>query len=397
MLRNERQRLGLWAALSLVGFVGCGDDDEDAAESESEAAAEAEAEGEGECADGKVCCPGGEQTCEAGELCRYVGLSASYECVAAGDCREEKVCGRQCCPLGTECVDDDCPLPDLYVNGDAAEPFVGTKIFAEDACELDPSEGPCVGGPGVRTLLRFTTQTPNIGEGDLFLGAPEDYPEFYLFDSCPSHNHPHFNSYAKYELLDADGKVVGLGGKRAFCLLDWGPGDLSEARFNCDFQGISAGWFDDYGSYLSCQWIDITEVPSGDYTLRISLNFEGLLTEASYDNNVTEIPVEIPSNSCTRGCATDPDCCLTDEGCDGDKSCDSCRGIFDTDDCAICGDTADVDCPDYTSCPEGCTKDDAECCVEGDPCGWGADDWCDCGGELDWDSADCSSCECNPR
>jgi hypothetical protein len=89
--------------------------------------------------------------------------------------------------------------------------------------------------------------------------------------------------------------VVATGRKQAFCLEDTDQIDPSKPGqgFTCSYQGISAGWADTYGTYLPCQWIDITDVAPGDYTLRLSINPERILLESSYDDNVFETPVRI--------------------------------------------------------------------------------------------------------
>lgn len=294
----ERRGLPFWIHLLLAFplLTGCGDD---ASEGEGESEAEAEAEGEAEAeseGEGSFDC----STCDEEELCQLDAPSGTYGCIAADDCRKDKVCGEQCCPLGTECVAGVCPLPDIYAEGDELNPYVQTVTFEEgEDCELEKDEGPCVNASGARTLLRFTTYTPNVGVGDMYLGAPNDYPELYNFSDC--HDHYHFDSYAEYDLLDKDGTtVVAAGGKRAFCLIDlddFGE-DSGDPRFGCSFdgsieQGISAGWADYYSSVLSCQWIDISDVTPGDYTLRVRLNVDQIIAESDYSNNVTEIPVTI--------------------------------------------------------------------------------------------------------
>jgi hypothetical protein len=51
---------------------------------------------------------------------------------------------------------------------------------------------------------------------------------------------------------------------------------------------------------LPCQWIDITGVPPGDYTLRITLNQPRpdtalpILNERDYSNNIAEVVVVVP-------------------------------------------------------------------------------------------------------
>lgn len=51
---------------------------------------------------------------------------------------------------------------------------------------------------GQRLLLRFTASTPNLGPGDLIIGARDDHPEW--FDEPICHKHSHFKEYADYRL-----------------------------------------------------------------------------------------------------------------------------------------------------------------------------------------------------
>ena len=39
----------------------------------------------------------------------------------------------------------------------------------------------------------------------------------------------------------------------------------------------------------------MTGVPEGDYVLRVSLNYDHVIAESDYTNNVTEIPVHLPA------------------------------------------------------------------------------------------------------
>ena len=47
-----------------------------------------------------------------------------------------------------------------------------------------------------------------------------------------------------------------------------------------------------YGSYLDCQWIDVTDVPAGKYILRQTVNPDRLGVESDYRNNVAECTIE---------------------------------------------------------------------------------------------------------
>jgi hypothetical protein len=186
-------------------------------------------------------------------------------------------------------------LPDIYVDEQRliSSAYVETRFFAEGDCEI--VEG-CVLDSGLRRLLRFDTTTPNIGDGHLHLGDPDDNLDTFQWSDC--HGHYHLDSYARYELIDEAGDVAAPGHKQAFCLMDFEPWlptvTWNDARYHCGFQGISRGFADTYDAYLDCQFVDITDVPSGDYRLKVEVNFEHLLGELDYSNNVTEVPVTIP-------------------------------------------------------------------------------------------------------
>ena len=181
------------------------------------------------------------------------------------------------------------PLPDLTVNPDVTIPLIVTKDFSSTHCAV--AEG-CA-EPGIRTLLRFATETRNIGNADLVLGNPVDN-ELFHFHDC--HNHYHMEDYADYRLVDDQGIVVS-GFKSSFCLLDsyrFDPCANPVRIYNCSNQGLQVGWADIYTAGLDCQWIDITGVAGGHYSLEIEVNPELILEESDYTNNTISVPVTIP-------------------------------------------------------------------------------------------------------
>jgi hypothetical protein len=213
--------------------------------------------------------------------------------------------GDLCCPagLGYECLtalaDGECPTPDLTVLGDRAlaTARVEWAFFEADDCAI--FEG-CVLSEGWRRLLRFDTVTPNIGTGDLHLGVPDATNPTFVYSEC--HDHYHFDGYANYQLLDGAGEEVGFGHKQAFCLLDSeqystdDPTVRRTERYDCDDQGISRGWEDNYDASLDCQWVDVTDVAPGDYTLRIGINETEAIHELDFTNNVATITVTVPAD-----------------------------------------------------------------------------------------------------
>lgn len=213
--------------------------------------------------------------------------------------------------------------PDLALDLDtlAADVRTEVRVFAPDACVLQPSDL-CVGGPGARKLLRFGVFAVNQGDADLVMGVPsadETLPNGdprWTFSAC--HAHWHFRSFARYELRPRGGSEALLTGrKQSFCVEDTkpAPGVTGERRYCCrptdecampGVQGIQAGWGDLYGSTLDCQWLDITDLPPGDYDLWVMLNPEGVLCgvgdggelcESNPANNVGVVPVTVPGPS----------------------------------------------------------------------------------------------------
>jgi len=182
-------------------------------------------------------------------------------------------------------------LPDLTIDAARLESsaVVKTHVFKPTDCALVEK---CVDAPGKRKLLRFDVATPNIGAADLVLGDPTQSP---LFVYSPCHRHYHFNGYALYELYDDTGAKILTGRKQAFCLEDFSrySPNAGPAKFTCSFQGISVGWQDVYGSYLDCQWLDITDVRPGNYVLQVTINADGILAESDYSNNIATVPVTI--------------------------------------------------------------------------------------------------------
>ena len=185
-------------------------------------------------------------------------------------------------------------VPDLQF---IASEMVNSVTVTNDnfvAADCEVTEG-CVGGEGTRTLVRFDTVSANLGTADIFVGVPPPPGESNdVFEWSPCHMHHHVKNFASYELLDAGGTVVLTARKQAFCLEDGEevrPG-IPSTGYSCQLQGITRGWADVYSRYLPCQWIDVTGIASGQYTLRVVVNPLHTLPESNYDNNTFTVPVQ---------------------------------------------------------------------------------------------------------
>lgn len=193
----------------------------------------------------------------------------------------------------------DCPNgPDLMVLSDVIESSIYIDYLDNsDACYI--AEG-CVAGYGVREILRFTTHIKNIGNQDYYIGAtpdaPEDANEQWEWDEC--HTHWHYEGYAEYILYDLIGTEIPVGFKNGFCVMDLECSDGGTAKFGCGDQGITAGCGDIYSSSLACQWIDVTTLPAGIYTLVVRVNWDNSpdaagRVELNLNNNWGQACIEI--------------------------------------------------------------------------------------------------------
>ncbi|GEM_PF-2201550 len=180
-------------------------------------------------------------------------------------------------------------MPDLITWGPSINPQITEQTFPPGYCAI--VDGCIVAG--TRRLIRFTTEARNVGSADLAVGDPTNNPLFY-FNPCRSRFH--FAGFAQHELLNGSGSLVAGGNKVSFCITEstaWDAGAPTR-RYNCSFQGIQPGWADIYGPTLDCQWVDITGVAGGTYTLRVTVNPDQLLPESNFNNNTASVSVFIP-------------------------------------------------------------------------------------------------------
>lgn len=132
----------------------------------------------------------------------------------------------------------------------------------------------------------------------------------------PDHAHWHLGGVARYELLVPGGEPR-VSDKVGFCLFDsfdttgpstyfpepdWSSGQPTWCAFDGPNatvvrMGLSPGASDRYRSQRHWQWVDITGLPGGSYTLRGTANPAGYLLESDTSNNVIDQPRSIPGAS----------------------------------------------------------------------------------------------------
>lgn len=155
--------------------------------------------------------------------------------------------------------------PDLQVvAGDLLTNRVIYRYFGPNACALEEN---AIGAPGWRRLLQFDATLHNVGGRAMHIGpvvAEDPLTNIFEYNAC--HDHFHFSNYGDF-IFESAGQTT--GSKQAFCVESTDRFSNNEAsplvhEYTCSFQGIEAGWVDEYGAGLDVQWIDITDVEIGE-------------------------------------------------------------------------------------------------------------------------------------
>jgi hypothetical protein len=134
-------------------------------------------------------------------------------------------------------------------------------------------------------------------------GAYQQVGEMH-WDSKRTHQHWHFEDFARYTLLSADKTEVVRSRKEAFCLANTDAVDLTVPDaawnpFNTDLstscgdssslsirEVLASGWGDTYAQFRAGQSFNLRGLPNGKYYVAVIANPENRLVEASKDNNV---------------------------------------------------------------------------------------------------------------
>ncbi|XP_059610907.1 lysyl oxidase homolog 2B [Phlebotomus argentipes] len=135
-----------------------------------------------------------------------------------------------------------------------------------------------------RRLLKFTASVRNDGTAAFRSHIPKEQWEWHM---CHMHYHS-MEVFATFDVIDGSGKKIAEGHKASFCLEDNQCDEGIKATYFCanyGDQGISVNCTDIYRYSIDCQWVDISEIDYGTYTLKISVNPEFKVAEMSFDNN----------------------------------------------------------------------------------------------------------------
>ncbi|XP_015254734.1 PREDICTED: protein-lysine 6-oxidase-like [Cyprinodon variegatus] len=158
------------------------------------------------------------------------------------------------------------------------------RCAAEENCLSRSAYHPSVSDLDYRVLLRFPQRVKNQGTADFLPMKPRHEWEWH---SCHQHYHS-MEAFSNYDLLDiSTGQKVAEGHKASFCLEDTSCDPGVRRRFACTAhtQGLGPGCYDTYHANIDCQWIDITDVPPGNYILKVTVNPSQLVQESDFSNN----------------------------------------------------------------------------------------------------------------
>ncbi|HEU4577949.1 MAG TPA: lysyl oxidase family protein [Polyangiaceae bacterium] len=188
------------------------------------------------------------------------------------------------------------PLPDLVL--DEAYLLDSTRFDIQNIQDPCAVQQGCATGLGERRVVRFGSRMGNVGQADFLLGAPEQQNPLWTQDSCGMRFS--LAGFARYELRDASGQLVLTGTKNEFCMTDaeeWIPESGAQChKYTCKNQGIVPGCADNYGTDLPCQWLDVTDVPAGEYELSVTVNAAHAIAEQDYANNNVKLRLRIGAN-----------------------------------------------------------------------------------------------------
>ncbi|XP_066927214.1 lysyl oxidase homolog 2B-like [Clytia hemisphaerica] len=173
-----------------------------------------------------------------------------------------------------------------------------------------------------RTLIRFTSRFWNRGTSDY---RPDVHKDRWEWHDCHAHYHS-MERFADYDLVDRNGIKRSEGQKASFCLEDSKCDHSVSKRYNCTGkadQGISVGCADNYKFNIDCQWIDVTGLQYGEYTLRVIVNPIRKALESDYLNNVVVCKIDMKSQTdiTVEECKLDDECLQLSHGGTADGAC----------------------------------------------------------------------------
>jgi hypothetical protein len=273
----------------------------------------------GSCVSGTcVCHPGWR-----GTTCNeFRGIFPGYPpvCTADGECR--------CGSAGALCTATayGTVAPDLAIfastllnpYSSVTEPRLNLHVrrVEVESCDCRIG-GTAIPAAGTRYQLAVSVPIINIGTANLFVGAPDT--THYVRDCL---GRVFFQSLISMDLIDSSDNVVQTH-LADYLLYDNALYGAPIMYFNTSMQGLTKlGGMTIRGETNECVWFDITGLPAGVYTVRVTVNPLGTITESDYSNNVASNAIDLTCPGCAHG-VCDHGMCICDAGYTGPQCADA--------------------------------------------------------------------------
>jgi hypothetical protein len=92
-----------------------------------------------------------------------------------------------------------------------------------------------------------------------------------------------------------------VGRKQGFYMIDFTQycADGTAFAWYDPGTGISPGWSDVYTADTACQWLDVTDTPDGDYTVRVGVDENHIIDELDALPNEATVKVRLKGDTVT--------------------------------------------------------------------------------------------------
>lgn len=172
-------------------------------------------------------------------------------------------------------------LPDLRLVALDSEDSVSFRqqIVIDESCEV--LDG-CAKETGSRALMGVEFTMRNDGTAPLDIGSPWDAD---IFESSQC-DQAYIPGLFTAELRDSSDRVVSRGSMATKCI------KADNGSFTCGSQGLGMNEASTQPQG-ACNFLDVTGLEEGEYTIRVTVNPEHKISESNYDNNTVEWTVEL--------------------------------------------------------------------------------------------------------
>lgn len=204
-------------------------------------------------------------------------------------------------------------LPDL-----AALPAWGLAIEQQDGRDiLGFASTPWNAGPGPFVVEAFRRPDEDVMDAYQYLYDEDGRVRGRVpigdmtYHAEGGHDHWHFLQFAAFDLLDRESGTVVKSQKQGFCIAPTDPIDLTlpgaamrpwaadwgsscgDPRSLWVREVLAAGWGDTYHNTVAGQAFDVTDLPNGDYVVRVRVDPEGRIQQRSTRNDVASRTVTL--------------------------------------------------------------------------------------------------------